>query len=783
MYAELEEPQLKIRFPITQLSLRRRAPEKPLTLRLLENGNCVKVFQFIDSVLEHDDLPLIFESRNDEWWFVSSSSCSITGELARIRVPEHFTVTDEAGAELTIGDDSGCWLNTSQSLTIQDDSSLIAVRLNQPSDQCARPQLQGNCIQHTSTPSTIFVGWPRLELPKENPDAQALQIYANGYRIGSSRFPVKAGQIRYCVKNALGETILQRRFGVLPEGFRLSIQPAQLNRPARLQIWPSTLSAHVIGSHFLTNTTKHDQFVVVELQSAVKDIPTGFSVAINDDTGAEPVVLHLPFPYQGARLIGPKGLPIDIKDLTLDELGGVRLFLTSGSQYNQRITVEMELVSPAQQRLVRYYFVDVGSLPVQLSLFSFQNDIGQMLGAVNDQDAYVRLSVVAEKRLTSLNVRRYDGQIRWLDKNTFEVVGNTTVDFRHGVRAAAMLLPEPQMAPIVIPERESEGIKTGVFLTIPDMDRNAPWLIYPDKGSAVKFRPALYVPESKYISASGGTHAPAHDVRTLHEAARNFHPQYQPRVIHEQIEAMAENLDHSGWQYLADLKAHYSHLPLSTFNSWLALADNAEALAVAVFRLEIDEAFCGRIRDELAVIWESTPLPLWSEVYQRFQQWLELKALPDVLRDSIKKNRKAVLPAVVSGFQYVDVYLETKNARCLKRAPIEAVLPAWYQTLRHTHESNSSWPTELGNELSDWIRRQDLPEKIKQLSLIEYTDAVTYLPIFMAFVTAGKAQFRELQVNSAYLKFAIKMVSDFDRGTWYACVHAMMVSYLLASDS
>lgn len=783
VYGQVDEGQLSVRFPVMQLSLRRRAPQEPLTMRLLENGNPVHVFHFAHSMLEYDDLPLVFEAQGDEWWFVSSTSCSVAGSSARIRLPARFSTAGDATTDVGCDGSGGRWLDTAESLRLLDGHALITVRLNQPPDLSNRPEVQGYCVPYSSTPTTVYLGWPRLVLPESATiQEEALTVFVNGNQLMSPRLRGKAGQIRYSVRNARGETVLQRRFGVLPEGFQLSLQPALPNSPARLQIRPPTLQVHVLDDSLHASTAVNDQAVIVQLQSVGKGIPTGFSVAISDGAGGEPVVLHLPYPYRGARLIGPDDAPLDSKELTLDELAGMRVALSAGSPYGQRFTVLMELISPAQQRLIRRYVVEVGTVPVLLSLFSYQNDMAQMLGAVNDQDAYIRLTLESEKRLLSLNVRRYNGQVHWLSHTNFEIIGSSLLDFQHGAKAAAMLLSEPRQAPILIPERESEGVGTGVFSTVLAMSRDAPWLIYPEKDSAVKFRPVLYIPRERSQLGCVDLDAAAKPVRSMHEAARLYDPQSRPHVIDEQIAAMAADFDHSGWQYLADLKSHYGHLPLSTFKSWCALAEHSEALAAAVFRLEIDEAFCGRIRDELAVIWESTPLPLWSTVYRRFRDWLALQALPDVLQHHVLENRRAVLPAVVSGFQYVNNYLETGNTNRLQKVPVQLVLPEWYQSLRRTHEANNNWPTELGSVLSAWVERQALPVQIKNLSQIEYTDAVTYLPIFMAYVTAGKAQLGDLHVSPAYLKFAIKMVSDFDRSAWYTCVHAMMVSYLLASD-
>jgi hypothetical protein len=784
VYGQLEEGQVAVRFPVTQVKLKRRAPQELLTMHLLENGKSVHIFRLAYSALECEDLPLIFEAQGDEWWFVSATSCAIGSGRARIRLPARFSLAGGTATELARDRQGGRWLETSESLQIRDASNLIAVKLNQQPDPMSRPELDGNFSPYCSTPATVYVGWPRLVLFNGGTTHdETLTIYANGNVVTAPRMRGRAGQIRYSVKNALGETVLQRRFGVLPEGFQLSLRPALLDRPARLQIRPSGLYVRVVDKDIHATSEISEEGIVIQLQAEGKDIPTTFTVEVSNDAADDPVLLHLPFPFQGARLIGPDGSPLEKKELTLDELAGVRIALTAGVQYEQRFTVHMELVSPAEQRLTRRYSVDVGNMPVMLNLFSYQNDMAQMLGAVNDQDAYIRLTLESEKRLLCLNVRRYNGQVRWLSNTGFEIVGGATANFRHGANAAAMLLADPRQASLAIPEKESEGVGTGVFLTVPAMERDSPWLIYPGKDSAVKFRPTLYVPAGQYHPASTEGVGAVKPVCSLHEAARVYHPQYQPRVIDEQVSAMASDLSHSGWQYLADLKTNFAHLPLSTFESWRALARHSDTLAVAVFRLEIDETFCGRIRDELAVIWECIPLPLWSATYRCFRDWLAQQALPDVLQQHLLENRKAVLPAVVSGFDHVGNYLESGDVSRLQKVPVQFILTEWYQALRRTHEANDHWPTDLGSVLSAWVQKQDLPAQIKRLSQITYSDAVTYLPIFMAYVTAGKAQLDDLRLNTAYLKFAIKMLSDFDRSTWYNCVHAMMVSYLLASDA
>ncbi|MNC22403.1 hypothetical protein D3C75_704030 [compost metagenome] len=197
----------------------------------------------------------------------------------------------------------------------------------------------------------------------------------------------------------------------------------------------------------------------------------------------------------------------------------------------------------------------------------------------------------------------------------------------------------------------------------------------------------------------------------------------------------------------------------------------------------MDEAFCARIADELALMWETVPLPMWAHAYQVFAEGIRLTGLPAELVERLVKDRAFVLRYIVSGFDYVGNYLGTGDCTELKRLPAEEILPMWYQDLRRLHAANSDWPNVLGDALANWVETQQLPRRVKAMSLTEYTDAVTYLPIFMAYVTAGKASVNDLGIPTAYFKFAARWLADFDRHGWFNPVHAFTVSYLLATHT
>ncbi|WP_017940171.1 STY4851/ECs_5259 family protein [Zestomonas thermotolerans] len=770
VYGQLSVDGIKVRFSNPQVTVERRALEEPLSLRLLDNGRTVHCLFFDGSAIDYQEAPLVFENRSERWQLVGTSSCSVSSGLARLRIPQDFSIICEEATIETLASDAenGRWVEIHSDLFLARGADQYQIELNQAGGEGRKPTLAGVYALYESSPSIVFLGWPHLELPEDYPYARdELREFVNGELLDRQN-NTYYGLVRYTLRNRSGKTLLQRRFGVLPKEFSLSLFPGLGQQPARLMTkGAQLLDLQVVSNGLAVERTEH----ALHLRHLGENPPTTF--ILEAGRGLPPIQLRLPYPYQGARLLDPNGNPSRARELTLADLIGYRIALTSGLSQGQTFHMELELICAEQVHPKRAFGIRVGSTPVVLSLFSYLSDMQNMLGAVDEQDAYIRLSLETEQPLFKLDIRRYGGQLQWEGRHSFYICNASNAAILEGVQAEAMLLSDPKRTPLSLTEKTSENVGTGYFEIPQKMQPQGPWLIYPGERSSVRFRPSLYITQGYSLES---------EVCSLHRAAELFHPQHNPHVIEQQIAAMAADFNHSGWQYLADLKQHYRHLPLSSFETWKALSRNQEALSFAVFRLEMDEAFCARIRDELAVIWEAIPLPLWVQAYRLFHDSMHLTGLPGALINDLVSNRANVLRCIVSGFDYLGNYLSTGNRCSLTNVPPESVLPIWYQDLRRHHESNQNWPTLLGRELSNWIDKQQLPPLVKALSLVEFTDAVAYLPIFMAFVTAGRARITDLPATPAYLKFAIRLVSDFDRQGWFVPVHALMVSYLLASQ-
>ncbi|KMQ79133.1 hypothetical protein BPMI_00565 [Candidatus Burkholderia pumila] len=183
------------------------------------------------------------------------------------------------------------------------------------------------------------------------------------------------------------------------------------------------------------------------------------------------------------------------------------------------------------------------------------------------------------------------------------------------------------------------------------------------------------------------------------------------------------------------------------------------------------------------MIWECVSLPQWAAGLSAVRRGLDARRLPDAFSESLLLNRCHLLQHVLGSFGENELtpYLETGDARVLQKYRIDLLLPHLYQNLRHVHEGGH-WPTELGFALRDWLGRQNLLPQVLTLSRAEYTDAVAILSIFMAYVTTWRTTIEELKTSRSYARFAIKMVSDFDRMNWYVPAHGLMISYLLATQ-
>ncbi|MCG8537788.1 MAG: STY4851/ECs_5259 family protein [Pseudomonadales bacterium] len=776
VYGTLEGNQVTVRFGKTRVALQRKNIESQLRFKLLESGNPVYQFYFDNSDLHFNVMPLVFEEKDGEWIYVSSYSCAVNGDKALVHMPDNFIwECEKAGAEVERG--SSVWFEAYDDVNATDGDDLYNYRLNLESNELQRLSLSGECAFYRSLPTAIYYGKPKLVVPEHfSSQRNTFVEYVNGQSIEKLTNSHLIGSFWYSVKNAENEVILRRRYGVLPKGFDVSFRPATSLKPAQLIIDSSVDTQISIERKSLRSEliSQNGTVRTFSLFPEIDSLPTELILMVGGNGLVDPIELSFPYPYEGATLIDGTGELLKDTDFYINELIGKRLSLVDNSGQYQQFTVGLELIGRTTSRIQKQFSVQVGSVPVELSLFAYESDILQMLATRPEQDDYIRLSVYAKTRLPfHINIRRYNGHLKWnKDNSSFEVASTCKAGDDRSCSVSAMLLSDPSRSPIKVDEVLTEGVGTEVYKIDAALNKDGPWLIYPKSESCCQFRPELYCCSDVEFDRNHS--------ESLHQAARIYHPIHAPGAIEDQIDCMANDLDHSGWQYLEEIKSNFSHLPLSTFECWKALIRNHRALAFAVFRLEFDFEFCERISNELAILWESIPLSNWVIVNREYGDWLKSKGLPDKVVDAIVSAKKDVLPTVMPCANHLGSYLVTGNCASLRAPNISQILPIWYQDLRRDFPDEGAWPNPIGKELWLWVKRQQLPEEVINLSLIKSTSSVAYLPIFMAYVSVGLAQLEDLDVDVSLLGFAVRLISEFEVNRWYQPVHSMMTSYLLA---
>ena len=454
----------------------------------------------------------------------------------------------------------------------------------------------------------------------------------------------------------------------------------------------------------------------------------------------------------------------------------MRLVLTANSSFPEYFYLVMELDAVSARRLKKYYRYQVHQYSESISLHSFYEDILQMLATVTDQDAAIKLSIETDQVLGQLYIKRYSGSVINLDAQGEFEIDTLSQTSSSNVKPLAMRLSEPAAAPVAIPENQSQGVGMGMFSIPEKMRREGPWLIYPAFNSSIKFRPIVWATLDSHVE-----HGSNLQPNSIHHAAKLFHPVHSPHVFDNVIDEMAKDMGHSGWLYFIELQKRYSHLPLSAFESWQALNANVTTLALAVFRLEVDEEFCRKLTNELSVVWESIPIDTWFKVQKIYVDYLVQQGLSVEQAEGFAEQRQRVLADKVPVFRHLVRYMNVQDKSSLQVIPLEIVIPGWYRDLRRRH-ADAQWPENLSNELTNWINHQQLPESIQRLSDVRYANATTYLPVFMAYVTAGKISLGELSRNISEIKFGMRILSDFDREAWYEPVYATVLTSLLANQ-
>jgi len=779
-YGRLQDDGLAIDVAIStrRAIISRKKIELPLTLRLLNNGQTVHSEYFENSELDYLALPLIFaDDESGEPQLIATESISVVADSVLIRVPDGMRLECDISPEIKgFDDEKGTWIRTVDTTALFRADLRINVDFSEDKND-SRPLFKGTLSHYDTLPSLAFAGWPRLEFPLGAEHAVGVSAKVGKRSLRQVASVCNVGTHEMLVIGVKGETILRRRFGLLPQDFRFTVVPSSANAPAKIEIHCTT-ALHIAiryGASFTEADTSDENHSVLLHLGKGEAMPTSLELDLTDvGKTYDPVTVRAPFPNVGVQLFNAESQHVQRNKIRMDELLGIYAVFTPGSPFVERCRLVLELNCHDTQRLSRHYTIQAHGKPASISLFALMDDLGHLLSASPSQDATVELWFETDRVLKRLNIARYDAHVSKLDAHgVFQVLSHGGSLRSQHANIHGMRLDDPQATPVAINERMSQGVGVGIYEIPERMKAAGPWLIFSAAYSPTRFRPVVWAP----------SHQPNDERQSsstsLQTAAKLFHPVSNPNSFSRAITRMAVDITHSGWGYLSAQRENFGHLPLSAFESWKALVENEAALATAVFRLELDDLFCKRLSTELSVVWEQVTMASWLSARRNYRALLQ--GIPDSAIEKLVENRQNSVAASIPCFRHLANYLSHDGSQPPRQLPLPLLAP-WYQDLRRRHADDEWWPNDIAAELRFWIDKQDLPAEVAQLADVPFAQSAAFLPIFMAHMTAGQASLSDLTHNLPKLRFAIRVITDFDREAWYEPAYSLVLTHLLAKS-
>lgn len=777
-----DRKKLVVALSVRQTSLRRMNPELPVTIQFLSNGQSIHACYFENSDVDYQNLPLIFSEEGSEKHLVGTSSVQLTARTALLRLPTgmHYQTLREPKFR-AVDCKEGQWIEVDSETVLATDQLRVILQLNSPAAM-VKPRLKGPIAPFDTLPNLTYSGWPALDVESLQSDDSTAVLYAGEVPVTDSFCRSAVGTFTLRVIGKEGETLARRKVGVLPRGLRITSIPASAQTQARFLIRsPIPVKCKIANPELhVESDLREDEIVLYMASKPGEALPERVNLEISThQADAEPVTLRLPYPQIGVHLFDDNEEKFLGNRLVVNDLVGMRMVLTPPPETQKSFHIVLEIAGLSS--LSRQYSFLVSGEPKSLSLFAFQDDLQQMLGTKPDQDLQVKFRVETDRPLKQFWVSHYMARIEGLSsKGEFKIDNGYPSLSGRDIGVLGIRLDDPLEAPVRVEERTSQGVGVGVFDIPERMRKNGPWLVVPSRASAVQFRPVIWANEINAVRQDYNN-----STSSLHSAAKLFHPIHNAGIIDSVIKEMASNFQHTGWNYLLALRDKYYYLPLSVFEPWRALSRNREAISAAAFRLEFDGQFAKRLSNELAVTWEAVTVDSWLRAQDTYHAFLSENGISDCFSKEFVAQRRAALSSSVPCFSHLSSYFGNPVPDNLIPIPLDTpnLIPEWYQQLRRRHAEDDRWPELMAHELTAWVNTQSLPSNIQQLADIHFARAVTYLPIFLAYVSAGRVLLTELSENLPELQFAIRVLSDFDRDAWYEPVYAMVLSHLLLNPN
>ncbi|MES1925542.1 STY4851/ECs_5259 family protein [Salinisphaera sp. T31B1] len=774
-YAALDDLVARIQLRNPKVIGPRQSSHLPLGLVAMAGGIVIASSQLTGSDVALGEVPLGFEREGDDWQLCGQASLDTASEELLLALPAGSVIEDlevvEGQPEIIPMPEMlglvAVMICGKAELKLNADES-YRIRTGHGSSGDPGLALAGESVGWATQPALSFIGLPKPSWKNSDPRAQYdTRLLIGGHEPGSVGAEDMLGVRHVTIRNRQGDSLLRRKAGILPTGFRLQLRPGDTAGQGSVLVFSSRrVLLDIQTDTVTTRQIRHDDHTELRL-TANSLPPVELRLTVTPSLLADPIEITLPFPGTGCLGFDKKGDKLQ-SVLSFDDLLGSRLLLFAKPQAATWFVLELTLSGSLARHVYCRWSYQVINKPVEISLYNLREQIIDLMSLSGDIDQTVELRIsspgVGDK---IYRIRQHSAELV-LDRNRGLLATSGLNKINDAFpEPALMLLHDPHQRARLLVSRTSQGTDVGTYELPATLDRDGPWLVVPSTSDSLSFRP-IFLP--------GNWQAPAttRPSSSLQSAVLNFDPtaSASSSPFIPVLNAMAENPLHSGWQFLRALYDQYGYLPLATFEVWKALVHHPRALAMSLFKFEMDPKFLGRIETEFPILWELFPIAHIQQALRAFSVFLAENGVRPEAIDEISNRYLEQLGATLPSYGgNVQAYLGGHLSSSHMNVPYEAfkaVLHSWHQELIRVH-SEDQWPEFYCSELKQWQRSQQ-EAVIDFDTTMSFRNAVVYMPMFAAAVASGDAELGDIFSEDRKSVFFLRQVRDFD-SNWFTSVY------------
>jgi hypothetical protein len=368
----------------------------------------------------------------------------------------------------------------------------------------------------------------------------------------------------------------------------------------------------------------------LKLQLHAEDRPPAHvPVSVNWPHTPYALRLELPFPATGGRFTTTDGVSLQAgQAVPIRQLQTVRVqVFDRNPDAPKRYSLIVELSGRGGISGVGRLHVE-HAIPIdkqgfgELRLLEVESSLLGLLCQSSQLDARLELSLTVNGAASSkIDVSRYDADLELQHQSQAMTLpgaclAGLSADELGSVNLRALPLLLANAEEVVLSQAQSEGTPAGRWSVASLSAERGPWMVYPSSTSTLQLRPTLYAGFS--IGAASSRTA---RLCPLGEAMAIAYADERAKAVRRVVGVMAQDLDHESWLLITRQYQLLSHLPLSTFDYWRALASSMPSSLAALLKLSHDvHSLVKRMRDELGVVWELMPHSTLAEGLSGLQQ-------------------------------------------------------------------------------------------------------------------------------------------------------------------